>query len=265
MAVLAAVPAAALVLLTAASPLGGVQWRHLQTGVELAVIGARDPLYVVRIDPHRARLQAALASESGTPRTAGEWCQTAGLSVAINLGMFQSDGRSNVGYLRHASHLNNGRWNAYRSVLALNPKDLSRPPLVWRDLDQTSATADLSGYDLVLQNLRLIADDRKNVWAASGKRWSEAAIAVDSHDRLLFLFSRAPYAMRDFNQFILGLPLDITRAMHVEGGPEASLSIHAEGVNLDLCGSHETGFRADDSNHEQWPLPNVLGVLRESS
>ena len=84
---------AALLLSTAASNPDGVQWQRLQPGVELAVIGARDPLYVVRIDPHRTRLQAALASESGMPRTAGAWCKTAGLSVAINLGMFQSDGR----------------------------------------------------------------------------------------------------------------------------------------------------------------------------
>jgi len=252
--------------LTAASPPPGVHWQRLQPGVELAVIGARDPLYVVRIDPHRARLQAALASESGSPHTAGAWCRTAGLSVAINLGMFQSDGRSNVGYLRHAAHVTNPRWNAYRSVLALNPKQPSRPPLVWRDLDQSgTTTADLGGYNLVVQNLRLIAGDRKNIWVASEKRWSEAAIAVDSHDRLLFLFSRTPYTMRDFNQFILGLPLDITRAMHVEGGPEASLSIHTAGVNLDLCGSYETGFRPDDSNREQWPIPNVLGVLKLGS
>jgi hypothetical protein len=157
--------------------------------------------------------------------------------------------------------VNSGRWNAYRAALALNPKDAARPPVVWRDLDQVSATADLSSYDLVVQNLRLIAGARKNVWAASEKRWSEAAIAVDSHDRLLFLFSRAPHTMRDFNTLVLGLPLDITRAMHVEGGPEASLSIHTADVNLDLCGSYETGVRLDDSNHEQWPIPNVLGVL----
>jgi hypothetical protein len=239
-----------------------VQWQQLQPAVELTVIGARDPLYVVRIDPKYAHLQAALASESGEKRTAGAWCKSNSLAVAINLGMFQGDQRSNVGYLRHSQHVNNGRWNAYRSVLALNPKDATKPPLVWRDLDQNGATSDLGGYDLVVQNLRLIAGERRNVWAASEKRWSEAAIAVDSHHRLLFLFSRTPYTMRDFNALVLRLPLDLTRAMHVEGGPEASLSIHTATVNLDLCGSYETGFLHDDSNREQWPIPNVLGVLR---
>lgn len=50
--------------------------------------------------------------------------------------------------------------------------------------------------------------------------------------------------------------------MHVEGGPEASLSIHTGGVDLDLCGSYETGFNENDSNTHQWAIPNVLGVAR---
>ena len=35
------------------------------------------------------------------------------------------------------------------------------------------------------------------------------------------------------------------------------------GLDLDLAGSYETGFFPDDSNREQWPIPNVLGVVRE--
>ncbi len=260
-------------LMTGASapPAPAVKWQPLQTGVELAILplaaaAGSGSLYVVRIDPRSARLQVALASETGAgPRTAGEWCRRASLSVAINAGMFQIDQTSNVGYLRHGKHLNNGRWNAYRSVLAARPKDASRPAMVWRDLDQAKATADLKGYEIVVQNLRLIAGKGKNVWSENGKRWSEAAVATDVQGRVLFLFSRAPYSMRDFNDLLLKLPLNVTKAMHVEGGPEASLSIHTGGVNLDLSGSYETGFRPDDSNRDQWPIPNVLGVVREAS
>lgn len=114
-----------------------------------------------------------------------------------------------------------------------------------------------------MQNLRLIAGGRKNVWAKSDKQWSEAAIAIDSTKRVLFLFSRAPHTMRDFNALVLSLPLDIQQAMHVEGGPEASLSIHVPGLDLDLCGSFESGFNPDDSNKQQWPIPNVIGVMRD--
>jgi hypothetical protein len=220
-------------------------------------VDAHSALYVVRIDPKLATLDVALASEKGSSRTAAAWSRDAGMSVVINLGMFQSDGRSNVGYLRHGAHANNPRFNGYRSVLAANPG------MLWVDLDQ--AKPDLAKYDIVKQNLRLIAGKRKNVWAQGNRRWSEAAVAEDSRGRLLFLFSRAPYSMHDFNALLLKLPLDIQRAMHVEGGPEASLSIHAGGVDLDLAGSFETGFSENDANVRQWPIPNVLGVLAQRS
>jgi uncharacterized protein YigE (DUF2233 family) len=240
-----------------------LSWRTLQPGTELAIISAdAGPLYVVRVDAGRAKMGVALASEKkSTARTAAEWCRQARLAVAINAGMFQTDQRSNVGYLRHGQHLNNKRWNAYRSVLAVNPKGKSLPAVLWVDRETSQTDPRLADYDIVVQNLRLIARSGKNVWSPSVKRWSEAALAVDSQGRLLFLFSRAPYAMRDFNAMLLRLPLDVVAAMHLEGGPEASLSIHAPGIDLDLAGSYETGFLPDDSNDRQWPIPNVLGVF----
>ena len=242
-----------------------VPWRSLQSGVELAIISpdakSAGPLYAVRVDARRAKVSVALASEQRVPaRTAAEWCRKARLAVAINAGMFQTDQRSNVGYLRHGRHLNNKRWNAYRSVLGINPKGKSLPAVLWLDRGTSQTDPRLADYDIVVQNLRLIARSRRNVWSPSARRWSEAALAVDSQGRLLFLFSRAPYSMRDLNAKLLGLPLDVIAAMHLEGGPEASLSIHAPGIDLDLAGSYETGFLPNDSNDRQWPIPNVLGV-----
>jgi phosphodiester glycosidase len=158
--------------------------------------------------------------------------------------------------------VNNPRWNSYRSVVAIHSSKASLPSALWLDFKKSKPDARLAEYDIVVQNLRLISKDRKNVWSRSNKQWSEAALAVDSRGRLLFLFSRAPWVMRDFNDLLLSLPLDIAGAMHVEGGPEASLSIHVPGLDLDLSGSYETSFFPDDSNAQQWPIPNVLGVVR---
>lgn len=241
----------ALAALTAAAALA---WRLVQPGVEMATTGT---LTVVRIDPAQARVTVALASEEKTaPKTAAEWCRAKHLSVAINLGMFKDDHRSNVGYCRHGAHLNNGSWNGYGSVLALGGAKA-----VWLDRDKADVKTATAPYDIVIQNLRLLTTARRNVWAANGRKWSEAAVAIDSKGRLLFLHSRVPWEMRDFNAMLAGLPLDIAGAMHVEGGPEASLSVHGGGVDLDLAGSFETGFMESDDNHDQWPIPNVIGVV----
>ena len=263
-------------LLAAVLPAAGaagqdaVPWKTIQAGVEFASIIAKpglaagaSPLYVVRVDPGRATIGAGLASEGQhAPQTAGAWCRTSHFAVATNLGMFDADQRSHTGYLRKERHINSRRWNDYRSVLALRPQASSLSQALWLDVDPAKPPPVLASYGIVVQNLRLIAGNRRNVWPPSARRWSEAALAIDSQGRLLLLFSRAPYSMGDFNGLLLALPLDVKQAMHLEGGPEASLSVHVPGLDLDLCGSYETGFLPSDSNDHQCPIPNVLGVLR---
>jgi hypothetical protein len=101
-----------------------------------------------------------------------------------------------------------------------------------------------------------------SVWEQQERRWSEAAVAVDRQGRLLFIFSRYPYTMKELTDILLALPLAIDSAMHMDGGPPASLSIHAGGVDLDLNGSFETGALETDGLRAQSPIPNVLGVRR---
>jgi hypothetical protein len=247
-----------------------LEWRRLQPGVEYATsklsikvdVGDR-MMHVVRIDPAVAQLHAGLASLAGSgKRTAAEWCRAETLAVAINLGMFGADQLSHVGYLRVDGHVDNGDWNEYRAAVGLKPTQPLLPPVRWLDLDPPYSVTAFKSYGIVVQNLRLIRLDRQNVWSASPRRWSEAALAIDGHGRLLFLFCRSPLQMSAFNRAVLALPIDARAAMHLEGGPEASLSIHAGGVDLDVCGSYETGFLEDDSNSVQWPIPNVLGVRR---
>ena len=125
--------------------------------------------------------------------------------------------------------------------------------------DDPAHRALLQRYRGRAQNLRLIAAPGRNKWTRNDRAWSEAALAMDRGGRVLIVFAREPHQMVDFNARILA-QLDVVSAQHLEGGPEASLSIRAPQLRLDRAGSFETGF-FDDSNTEQWPLPNVI-VLR---
>ena len=243
-----------------------IAWHKLQDGVEYAAIGdASERLHVVRIDPSRAPLQAVMAKAGDKqPRTAARWCRERRLLVAINLGMYQTDHLSNVGHAHAPGHVNNRHWSSsYKSALAFTPNKKDLPGAVLLDLDVTGNKERIADYAAAVQNLRLIRAPGRNVWAQQERRWSEAAVAMDTQGRILFLFSRYPYSMVDFNSKLLALPLDITTAMHVEGGPEASLSVHGGGVDLDLNGSFETTFNENDEEQQQWPIPNVLGVARK--
>jgi len=261
---------AAALLMVASLGAGAAEWKELQAGVSYATIRVADkPAYgdglfhVVRVDPAKAGLRAYAASlDRVEARTAAEWAKRKNLAVVINAGMFDiDDRRAHSGYFRIGDHTNSGHWvRSYKSAL-LVPRSSQPPPARLIDLDGDEVP-ELSDYAVVVQYLRLIKSPGTNVWTENGRRWSEAAVAMTRGGEILFVFSRTPFSMRDFNARLLALGLDVIRAMHVEGGPEASLSIHAGGVDLDLCGSYETGFVESDENERQWAIPNVLGVER---
>jgi hypothetical protein len=248
-------------------------WKVLEPGIEYAAarppaprplsLPIDDQVHLVRIDPQRRSVEAVMAGAGdGRPRTAAEWCRERHLEVAINMGMYERDRRTNVGYARAPKYLNNRHWAAkYKSALGLGPLKSGARPLIMADLDDPAAKARLAEYGTVIQNLRLIQGGH-SVWGTQERRWSEAAVAVDQQGRLLFIFSRYPYTMKELTDILLALPLAIDSAMHMDGGPPASLSIHAGSVNLDLNGSFETGALESDAVPVQSPIPNVLGVRR---
>ena len=251
----------ALLALVLAAPL---PFKPLAPGIEYATVKWIEKpsvgdgvLHVVRVDPAKADLRFGLSlKDGGGARPAGQWADDLGFTAVINAGMFQKDGATNVGYLRSGEHLNQHAWSSDQSVLAFAPGKAQM-----FDLDVPGSKEKAMGFQDLVQNLRLIkATGERNVWKPTERQWSEAAIAADAKGRVLFLFCRSPLTMSEFNDKLLALPLEVTHAMHADGGPPASLSIRAKGLKLDLVGSYESGFRLNDSNTTQWRLPNVLGV-----
>jgi uncharacterized protein YigE (DUF2233 family) len=219
-------------------------------------------IHILRIDPSRVKLTLLTASEHEKKlRTTAEWCKEFHLVAAINAGMFLKDYSTNVGYLRNESHVQNGKWNSkYRSVLAFNPKKVGLPPAAMIDLEEPATKERLKDYHVVVQNLRLMKADGINVWAKSEKKWSETALGIDKKGRILFLFCKSPMSMWKFNELVSSLRLEITRLMHLEGGPLASLSIHTAGKKIDLAGGYETGLDSGEMTGTLLPIPNVIGV-----
>ena len=90
-------------------------------------------------------------------------------------------------------------------------------------------------YDTVVQNLRLIKAPGVNVWSNDAERWSEAALAASGDGLFYLVFCQVGLTMPKFNRLLLSLPLGIERAMHLEGGPEASLSCWIFSGRLQIC------------------------------
>jgi len=245
-------------------------WTTLEPGLDLAAFPAPrasdvgdSRIRVLRIDPERFELTLLSASAGdGLKRTAKVWSTDFDLVAAINASMFQQDHRTSVSLMRTRDHVNNSWVSKDKTILAFDPDAGVEPRvrMIDRGCDDLDETA--RGYGTLVQSIRMVSCDGRNVWSPQPRRWSTAAVGLDRDGRVLFVHVRSPYSTHDLIEMLLGLPLDLDRCMYTEGGPEAQMYIHSGLVEHELVGSFETGFLADDSNAIAWPVPNVIGVTR---
>ena len=115
-------------------------------------------------------------------------------------------------------------------------------------------------YATLVQSIRMISCTGKNVWKQQQRRWSTAAIGIDARDNILFIHVRSWYSTHDLINILKKLPLNISRAMYTEGGPQAQLYIKVGKKEFEFAGSYETGSNQNNDRVISWPLPNVVGI-----
>lgn len=265
-----------LFLIIVLTPKAYADWTQLQSGLELGKFTAKKPspvgdsiITILRIDPNlwELVLTGKSSTEESENKTAKDWCNSQGLTAAINAGMFKPDYKTHLGYLSTKGHTNNALVNKYMSVAAFDPKKAkSLPEFRIFDLDVPGVTMKsvLKDYSSAVQNLRLIKKPGENRWPKKNKMWSEAALGEDNLGRILFIFSRSPFTMHDFNVELLSLDIGLVAAQHLEGGPEAQLYLQTDNMTLEMFGSYETDFQENDENAYSWPVPNILGLRQKN-
>jgi len=247
-------------------------WKTLAPGMEFGYLTTREPsaagdsrIAVLRMDPKLWELAAIGVSQTGESSgyTAREWSEKHKLVAAINAGMFETDQKTHLGYMRFRDHVYTRHVNKYQSIAAFDPRDgKDVPRFRIFDLDAPGVTMQSiqQDYNSAVQNLRLVKRPDSNQWTQQTRKWSEAALGEDDAGRILFIFSRSPFSMHDLNQELLAAGIGLVAAQHLEGGPEAQLYVHAGNFELEMFGSYETSFKENDANSIPWPVPNVLGV-----
>ena len=248
-------------------------WQKLEPGLELGsfVPSRKSPLgdsviRVLRIDLRyfEIRLLNASAQAHGQRKSVKDWVNENGLVAGINASMYQKDNLTSVSYMKTGNHVNSSWVSKDRTVLAFDPKDKSLPPAKIFDRDCEEFEEIRKQYRSLVQSIRMVSCHRKNVWVQQQKKWSIAALGMDSKGRILFIHVRSPYSTHDFINILLDLPIDLKRAMYVEGGKDAQLYINTVKDEFEFVGSYSTGVDNSDSNTIAWPVPNVVGVVRTS-
>jgi hypothetical protein len=106
----------------------------------------------------------------------------------------------------------------------------------------------------------MISCKGRNVWKQQRQKWSTAAIAIDGQENILFIHVRSWYSTHDLVNILKKLPLNISKAMYTEGGPQAQLYINIGKKEFEFAGSYETSSSQRNNDAISWPLPNIIGI-----
>jgi hypothetical protein len=246
-------------------------WRELDQGLALGEfesagggVSTQYRITILRIDPARFSLKLLCAKEHGRERlTTREWSRQYGLLAAVNAGMYQQDGLTHVSFMKNFKHINNRRVSRDNAILAFNPTDPELPEVQIIDRECQDFEGLKGKYQTLIQGIRMISCDRRNVWSPQPDKWSTAAVGMDDRGKVLFLFGQTPLTVHDFINILLSLPLGIRNAMYLEGGPQASLHVSMKGVEVDRNGSLESALDDSEGIRLVFQIPNVLGVVRK--
>jgi hypothetical protein len=246
-------------------------WVRLEPGLEFGSFLSPDKspvgdnlIRILKIDPNRFqfRLLNASASSGGKRLSAKQWARRNGMVAAINASMYQADKLTSVSLMKTFGHVNNKWYSKDRALLVFDPKKKSLPQAQILDRDCQSVDQLRKLYHTLIQSIRMISCDGKNVWEQQNKKWSTAAIGMNRTGDILFIHVRSPFSTHDLIDNLLKLPIQLKRAMYVEGGSEAQMYIHSGKNELEFVGSYSTGANETDANSLAWPIPNVVGITR---
>jgi hypothetical protein len=252
-----------------------IKWQKLDTGLEQAEITlphksivGDSRVTVMRVKPAYYKFQLLSKGEGDKiARTAKEWAQEKKLVAAVNAGQFRlTDGSTNMGYMKNYKYINNPQFrkvNNYDAVLAFNRKDASVPEIQIIDLKCQKWDDYKDKYHSFTQSISLIACNKQVVDNKQTGQWSMVLFGIDTSGNALLIFTRSPYTIRTLSDMLLQLPLSLKNLMYLEGGPEASLYLSANGKEIERMGSYETKVREDDTNTVFWSLPNVIGIVKK--
>jgi hypothetical protein len=199
------------------------------------------------------------AAREGRSQPAPVWREKFQLTAVTNAGMFHSDGDPVALIVEDGVSISKDN-KTYLGYFAFDPIAKSDPPalLAGRDCPGYSLEDLRKRYRSIVQAPRLLGCTGEALPWKDRKQYSAAAIGLDRAGRVVFIHARAAITMTELAQ-ALGA-LDLTGALFLEGGPEASLVVRGADGELSRVGSYETSFVENDSNQSFWWLPNVIGL-----
>jgi uncharacterized protein YigE (DUF2233 family) len=264
-ALVAAIVAAVVITRTAGSP----RFRVLRPGVEFETLRG-DPycrmgsseIAVLRLDPRRVRLRMAHYSlePEKAPLDLLEWERRLGAVAVFNAGQYYPD-NSYMGLFVSDGRVVSSRLHAeFKAALVADPAigGISARVL---DLEQHPIRPDALTWREVAQSFMLFDDDGKIRVRNSSQVAYRTAVGEDAQGRIVVIVTEGGYTLYELAGLLHTWPLNLRRAMSMDGGEEAELAVNTGAFRYASYGHRNANGQVTHPTRSTVALPAVVAVI----
>lgn len=245
------------------------RFRVLQPGVEFAVVRG-DPycrmgpseIAVLRLDPRRVRLRMAHYTQlpDRAPLDVLDWERRIGALAVFNAGQYYPD-YSYMGLFVSEGHPISPRAHGlFKAALVADPAGGGRDARVL-DLERQPLPAGPLPWREIAQSFMLFDDDGHIRVRQSHQTTYRTIVGEDQQGRLVVIATEGGYTLYELAGLLRTMPLGLKRAMSMDGGEEAVLSVNVGSFRYTNFGHRLPNGEVPNPLRPTVPLPAVVAVL----
>lgn len=251
---------------------GAVEWHALEQGLEVGELPVLadnvevDRILLTRIDPTRFRIEV-LNHPPGN-REIDDWIGETGAVFAINGSYYNRYGAPATPLVSNGRRLGPESYAARHGAFLASGATATVVDLAGSNWEHELARAENAFVNFPL----LIDKDGSSRAGRSDPRWlaNRSFLAEDRSGRIVFgTTMEAFFSLDRLAAFLQTAPVELVRALNLDGGPPACQAVRAGSYTRSFCGRWETQTRGEDIillthaiGQRRWGLPIVLVAKR---
>jgi Phosphodiester glycosidase len=251
---------------------GPLTWRTLEDGFEVADLdvmaedGVVEQIHLARIAPGKFRFKL-LNAPTGA-RDPQDWMTATNAVMVINGGYYAPDGTPATPVLSNGAPLGPASYDAQHGAFIAADGGASVVDLAGTSWQAAfvGATDAFVSYPMLIGADGTARAKGKSTWLAN-----RSFAGMDSQGRILLgTTSGAFFSLDRFGRFLADAPLDLTRALNLDGGPVACQSIAIANFWRAVCSKWETAeydgkvkLLKPVNGNMNWGLPIVIAITRK--
>jgi hypothetical protein len=249
---------------------GPLDWRLIAPGFEVAELAVLaeghevDRISLARIDP--ARFRFAVRSQPAGNRELGDWMRALGAALVVNGSYFARDGTPDTPLVSAGVRLGPQHYIANHGAFVASARAVGI-----RDLGAEDWHIALDAADDAMVSFPLLVTGDGGTRVNADWRWlaNRSFVGQDRAGRIIVgTTADAFFSLQRLAGFLRAAPLDLARALNLDGGPVACQGIALNGFRRDQCGRWELATRGGEMKlltpvfgTARWAMPIVLAVL----